>query len=96
MKRIMVDYSKLTDAILDLLVEKYPSGYDPKDIIVFRNAQNEVVECVEVRTDDTIYLVKVSKRLVVAMEDYEDDQNDDYEDDNEDEVFEETADEFDD
>ncbi|AVI51018.1 hypothetical protein C5O00_07445 [Pukyongia salina] len=96
MKRIIVDYSKLTDAILDLLVEKYPSGYDPKDIIVFRNAQNEVVECVEVRTDDTIYLVKVSKRLVVAMEDYEDDQNDDYEDDNEDEVFEETADEFDD
>jgi hypothetical protein len=100
MKRIIVDYSKLTDAILDLLVEKYPSGYDPKDIIVFRNAQNEVVECVEVRTDDTIYLVKVSKRLVVAMEDYEDDQNDDYEDDYEDddegEVFEETADEFDD
>lgn len=96
MKRIIVDYSKLTDAILDLLVEKYPSGYDPKDIIVFRNAQNEVVECVEVRTEDTIYLVKVSKRLVVAMEDYEDDQNDDYEDDNEDEVFEETADEFDD
>lgn len=96
MKRIIVDYSKLTDAILDLLLEKYPSGYDPKDIIVFRNAQNEVVECVEVRTDDTIYLVKVSKRLVVAMEDYEDDQNDDYEDDNEDEVFEETADEFDD
>ena len=96
MKRIIVDYSKLTDAILDLLVEKYPSGYDPKDIIVFRNAQNEVVECVEVRTEDTSYLVKVSKRLVVAMEDYEDDQNDDYEDDDEGEVFEETADEFDD
>ncbi|KAA3625351.1 MAG: hypothetical protein DWP94_00935 [Flavobacterium sp.] len=96
MKRIIVDYSKLTDAILDLLVEKYPSGYDPKDIIVFRNAQNEVVECVEVRTEDTIYLVKVSKRLVVAMEDYEEDQNDDYEDDEEGEVFEETADEFDD
>ncbi len=29
------------------------------------------MECVEVRTDDTVYLVKVSKRLVAAMEDHD-------------------------
>lgn len=73
MKRIIVDYTKLDDIILSKLVEKYPYGYAPEDIIVFRNARNEVVECVEVRTEDTICLVKVSKRLVAAMEDFEED-----------------------
>ena len=77
MKRIIVDYAKLNEDILALLVEKFPSGYKPSDIIIFRNAQNEVIECVEVRTDDTIYLVKVSKRLVAAMDDFDEDDNDD-------------------
>ena len=36
--------------------------------------------CVEVRTDDTAYLIKVSKRLVMAMEDFDDSDNDDSED----------------
>jgi hypothetical protein len=98
MKRVIVDYAKLNDAILNLLVEKYPSGYDPVDIITFRNAQNEVIECVEVRTEDTIYLVKVSKRLVAAMEDFEDDQDDesDYDDEENGVQVGEPADEFDD
>ena len=99
MKRVIVDYAKLTDAILNLLVEKYPSGYDRKDIITFKNAQNEIIECVEVRTEDTVYLVKVSKRLVAAMEDFDEDSYDDdhdgYEDDN-DPPIDEVADDFDD
>jgi len=35
MKRIIVDFKKLTPEILSLLVEKYPDGYDDKHIIVF-------------------------------------------------------------
>lgn len=79
MKRVIVDYKKLTQNILDLLVEKYPDGYSDSDIISFRNAHNELVEAVEVRTDDTIFLVKVSIRLSERMEDeaIDDDRNDD-------------------
>lgn len=76
MKRVIVDYQKLTQNILDLLVEKYPEGYDDLDIIKFKNAKNEIVEAVEVRTDDTIYLVKVSKRLADTIENYDEDKND--------------------
>ncbi|MHA7058762.1 hypothetical protein ACWGOQ_0016170 [Aquimarina sp. M1] len=76
LKKVIVDFKKLNDDILDLLVAKYPDGYDEDDIIAFRNAQNEIVECVEVKTEDTLYLVKVSKRLVAAMEDYEEDNED--------------------
>ena len=76
MLRKIVDYKKLNEDILNLLVEKFPDGYDETDIISFRNAQNEIIEAVEVRTEDTIYLVKVGKRLVQAMEDFGDDDND--------------------
>ena len=75
MKRVIVDYAKLTGDILNLLVEKFPDGYDDTDIIRFRNAQNELVEAVEVRTEDTIYLVKVSTKLASRMEKFDEDDD---------------------
>ena len=73
MKRIIVDYTKLTHEILNLLVEKFPDGYDDSNIIRFRNAQNELIEAVEVRTEDTIYLVKISTKLADRIENYDED-----------------------
>ncbi|WP_159777280.1 DNA primase [Flavobacterium sp. 9AF] len=75
MKRVIVDYAKLTNEILTLLVEKFPEGYDESDIIRFKNAKNEAIEAVEVRTEDTIYLVKVSTKLADRIENYEDDDD---------------------
>ena len=73
MKRVIVDYAKLTNEILTLLVEKFPDGYDDSDVIRFKNAKNETVEAVEVRTEDTIYLVKVSTKLADRIENYDED-----------------------
>ncbi len=81
MKRIIVDFKKLTPEILKLLVEKYPDGYDDLNIISFKNAAGETVECVEVRTDETIYLVKVSTKLERTMENYDVDDYEDFADD---------------
>jgi hypothetical protein len=75
MRRIIVDYAKLTGDILNLLVDRFPEGYDDSDIIRFRNAQNELIEAVEVRTDDTIYLVKVSTKLASRMEKYDEEDD---------------------
>ncbi len=77
MKRIIVDYSKLTNEILNLLVERFPDGYDDSNIIRFRNAHNELIEAVEVRTNDTIYLVKVSTKLASRLEKFEDEEIED-------------------
>jgi DNA-directed RNA polymerase subunit delta len=78
MRRVIVDYAKLTNEILNLLVEKFPEGYDDSNIVRFRNAKNELIEAVEVRTDDTNYLVKVSTKLADRIENYdEDEENDD-------------------
>jgi hypothetical protein len=75
MRRVIVDYAKLTGDILNLLVDKFPDGYDDSDIIRFRNAQNELIEAVEVRTEDTIYLVKVSTKLASRMEKFDEDDD---------------------
>ncbi|RNL91445.1 hypothetical protein ED312_04550 [Sinomicrobium pectinilyticum] len=76
MKRVIVDYKKLTNEILTLLVEKYPDGYGDDDIIRFKNANNETVEALEVRTEDAVYLVKVSTRLANTMENFDEDEDD--------------------
>ena len=77
LKRVIVDFKKLTPEVLKLLVERYPDGYDDRNIISFRNAQGERIEAVEVLTEDTKYLVKVSTKLEVTMDDYEDFDDDD-------------------
>lgn len=73
MKRVIVDYKKLTPEILNLLVEKFPDGYGIRDVIHFTNPKGQYVDAVEVKTADTIYLVKISDELVDSMESHEDD-----------------------
>ncbi|MFT5216947.1 MAG: hypothetical protein ACI83H_002080 [Glaciecola sp.] len=86
LKRVIVDFKKLTPEILGLLVEKYPDGYDEDHIIKFRNAKNELIEAVQVDTEDTKYLIKVSTKLMKTMENYDEDDYDDFEEDDPDAV----------
>lgn len=76
MKRVIVDYKKLNKDIVNLLVEKFPDGYSDKDIIAFKNHHNDTIEAVEVKTIDTIYLVKISERLAGVIQDYEENTSD--------------------
>lgn len=73
MKRVIVDYKKLTPEILNLLVEKFPDGYGIRDIVHFTNHKGHYVDAVEVKTDDTVFLVKISDELVDSMGNHEDD-----------------------
>ncbi|WP_178983292.1 hypothetical protein [Winogradskyella helgolandensis] len=86
LKRVIVDFKKLTPEILALLVDKYPDGYDDDNVISFKNAKNETVEAVEVTTEDTKYLVKVSTKLEQTMENYDEEDYEDFEDDDPDAV----------
>jgi hypothetical protein len=78
LKRVIVDFKKLTPEILALLVDRYPDGYDDDQIISFRNQHNEIIEAVEVLTKDTKYLVKVSTKLALTMENYDEDDYEDF------------------
>ena len=63
MIRKLVDYKKLDHELAALLIETYSDGYGDDDIITFRNAHGEIIEAVEIQTEDTLYLVKISKSL---------------------------------
>lgn len=86
LKRVIVDFKKLTPEILALLVEKYPHGYDDGHVVSFKNAKDEHIEAVEVTTVDTKYLVKISSKLETTMENYDEDDYEDFEGDDPDAV----------
>tara|TARA_R110000868_G_scaffold82992_5_gene234405 strand:+ start:1170 stop:1484 length:315 start_codon:yes stop_codon:yes gene_type:complete len=73
MKRIIVDYKKLTPQLLKLLTEKFPDGYNDSDIITFDNHQNQTIEAVEINVGDEDYLVKVSSKLHYTMTNFDSD-----------------------
>ena len=72
MTRRLIDYKKLDHQLASLLIEKYPYGYGDEDIIVFKNGHGEYVEAVELRTEDTLYLVKISKSLSNFIANFDD------------------------
>jgi GTPase Era involved in 16S rRNA processing len=82
LKRIIVDYKKLTPEILNLLVEKFPDGYGLRDVVKFTNHKGQFIEAVEVSNEDTIYLVKISNQLADSMDNHEIPFPDDIIDDN--------------
>ena len=63
MTRRLIDYRKLDHQLAALLIETYPYGYGDEDIISFKNIQGDYVEAVQLKTADTLYLVKISKSL---------------------------------
>ncbi len=63
MKRILIDYKKLDHKVAAKLIDSYPDGYGDEDIITIKKPNGEVIDAVEVKTADTVYLVKISKSL---------------------------------
>lgn len=71
MKRIIIDYKKLDHSLAAMLIDLYPHGYGDDDIITLRKPNGDLIEAVEIRTDDTIYLVKISKSLSNFISNFE-------------------------
>jgi len=81
MKRIIKDYKNITPELLHILNEKYPEGIDEDDLISFTNHLGEIVKAVEIRYEDDIYLIKVSRQLTAKMDEAMDDEEEGEEDD---------------
>jgi hypothetical protein len=71
MKRIIIDYKKLTSEMAGLLLERYPEGYGDEDLIAFKNHRGEWIEAVELQTPEALYLVKISKSLTDLLAAFE-------------------------
>jgi len=73
MKRIIKDYRSITEEQLKLIADHYPEGMDSENLISFVNAKGEYVKALEVRTDDAIYLFKISAEMIAKIDDFTDD-----------------------
>lgn len=71
MKRILIDYKKLDHGVAAVLIDSYPYGYGDEDIITLKKPNGEIIEAVEVKTEDAIYLVKISKSLSNFISNFE-------------------------
>jgi len=71
MRRAIIDYKKLDHSLAAKLIDLYPHGYGDDDIIVLKKPSGELIEAVEIKTHDTIYLVKISKSLSSFIANFE-------------------------
>ncbi len=72
MKRILIDYKKLENSLITRLLDSYPNGYGDEDIVAFKNHKGEFIEAVELRTEDALYLVKISQSLSHFIANFDD------------------------
>jgi len=75
MKKIIVGFEKLTPNIQNLFLERYPDGYGDDDVIEFKNSTGETIQAVELKSEDTVYLIKIGKKMSQIIQDYEDEQS---------------------
>jgi len=91
-KRVVVDYKNITQDLLQLLSDEYPYGFED-ETIHYTNAKGERVEAVQLETEDTKYLVKISSQLVTKFEAFQDDEDEDEDEIGESEDIDETFEE---
>ncbi len=84
-QRLIVDYKNITPEQLQILTDKYPEGFDPDDMIVYKNSEGKTVRTIPLETDTTKYLFKVSieleRRAQAFLDEEEDQENDQAEED---------------
>ena len=71
MKNIIKDYRSMTDDHMRLISKQYPNGFTDSDLISLKTSGGDYIDALEVRTDNTIYLVKVNHSLLEAIDQFE-------------------------
>ena len=73
MKRVIKDYKSINTDLLQLLINTYPEGIDEKDLIKITKPDGKKINVVELRTDDTIYLIKIDQEMQSQLDSFTDD-----------------------
>nr|WP_320117964.1 hypothetical protein [uncultured Marinifilum sp.] len=70
MKRVIKDYKNIGIELLQLLIKTFPDGIYEDDIVSINIPDGKTINVIELRTDDTIYLIKMDKELQVQMDSF--------------------------
>jgi DNA-directed RNA polymerase subunit delta len=75
-KRVVKDYNALTEEIVHLVKNRYPSGY-AEHLVTYNDKEGKKVSALPFETDDTYYLIRMTvleaKRIVKEDDDFDDD-----------------------
>jgi len=76
--RVVVDYEKLSDELVEQIKLVYPSGFI-QHLISFINSKGEKISALRFETFEKIYLIRMTKQLAKQIieedSDYDDDGN---------------------
>jgi hypothetical protein len=74
--RVVKDYDKLDEEILEQIKLNYPYGFD-KHLIQFKNAKGQIVSALPFEAEDRYYLVRMTRAEAQEIIDEDDDYGDD-------------------
>ncbi|WP_372756301.1 hypothetical protein [Labilibaculum sp.] len=70
MKRVIKDYKTIGADLIQKLIQSFPDGIFEDDLICITRPNGERINVVELKTDDTVYLIKMNPELQVTIDSY--------------------------
>ena len=67
-----------------LIAEHYPEGVVPEDLVTISTVDGKRIQCLEIRTEEWVYLFRFDAEMVAILDEYTDDEFDldEFQDDN--------------
>jgi hypothetical protein len=70
MKRVIKDYKTIGEDLIQELIKSFPDGIFEDDLISITKPNGDKVNVVELRTEDTIYLIKMNSELQARIDSF--------------------------
>ena len=68
MKRIIKKFNAVEQRHLDLIEAAYPEGFGEEHLVSVPTHDGRWLQCLEVRTEDTIYLFRIDAEMLEILE----------------------------
>jgi len=68
MKRVIKNYNTIQGHHIALIEEAYPLGIHPEDIVTLRMPDGKCLSCLEVKTDEVVYLFRMDGGMIQMLE----------------------------
>ena len=68
MKRVIKNYNTIEAHHISLIEEAFPLGINQEDIVSLRMPDGKYLSCLEVKTEDTIYLFRMDDGMIQILE----------------------------
>ena len=73
MKRIIKNYTNITEVHIALITAEYPDGFGDEDVCTLSLPDGKYIRCLEIKTEDTIYLFRIDSEMIEMLEEATDD-----------------------